>query len=235
MRGRRAAASKRAWKCHALLLSSALSAASPVDIYCAAELTRAIARSVVIDTQLQARFPEAFEELQSAQRLDPCSPNVAAALSWVNYLSRQYDRARSLAEETIAQNPNSFPALQQLGQAYVGAGRYDEAIPVFQKARALSGNSTFAVARLGHALARAGGRKEAERLRVELEESANRSFGVAWVYLGLGDHERALEWLQMALNDRASELIYLKVDPIYDDLRGDARFTTLLRRVGLAN
>src|SRR5262249_55542614 len=106
----------------------------------------------------QGRFAEALEELQSAQRLDPRSPNVAAAMAWVNYLSRQYARARSLAEETLAQNPNFFPALQQLGQAYGAAGKYDEAIPVFQKARALSGNSTVASARLGHAYAKAGRR-----------------------------------------------------------------------------
>jgi hypothetical protein len=80
-----------------------------------------------------------------------------------------------------------------------------------------------------------GRRKEAEQLRAELSESANRSFGVAWVYLGMGDHDHALEWLQKAIDDRASELIYLKVDPIYDGLRGDARFINLLRRVGLAN
>jgi hypothetical protein len=72
-------------------------------------------------------------------------------------------------------------------------------------------------------------------LRAELEEGADRSFGVAWVYLGLGGHDRALEWLQKAIDDRARELIYLKVDPIYDGLHGDARFINLLWRVGLAN
>ncbi|HKQ76346.1 MAG TPA: protein kinase [Blastocatellia bacterium] len=183
----------------------------------------------------QGRFAEAQEELQSAQRLDPRSLNITAAKAWVSYLMRQYARARSLAEEALAQNPNFYPALQQLGQAYEREGKYNEAISVFQKARALSGDSTFAVARLGHVYAQMGRRKDAEQLRAKLMESANRSFGVAWVYLGLGDHDHALEWLQRAMDDRASELIYLKVDPIYDGLRDDARFDSLLRRVGLAN
>ncbi len=183
----------------------------------------------------QGRFGEAHEELQSAQRLDPRSLNIKAATAWISYLTRKYALARSLADGALTQNANSFPALLQLGQAYEREGRLNEAIPVFQKARALSGNSAFTVARLGHVFAQMGRRKEAEELRAELEESANRSYGVAWVYLGSGDHDHALEWLKRAMDDRASELIYLKVDPIYDGLRDDARFISLLRRVGLAN
>jgi hypothetical protein len=57
---------------------------------------------------------------------------------------------------------------------------------------------------------------------------------VALISVGLGDLETALEWLEKAYADRDFYLIYLKVDPRLDPLRGDVRFTDLLRRVGLA-
>src|ERR1700730_2028816 len=60
-----------------------------------------------------------------------------------------------------------------------------------------------------------------------------RAFGVAMIYLGLGDRDQALTWLEKGCNDRDVWALNLKVDPIYADLRTDARFVALLRRVGL--
>ncbi len=182
----------------------------------------------------QRRFAEAQDEIQRAQRLDPRSLNIATAHSWLHYVQRDYEQARARAEEVLAQNPNFFSALQHLGQAYERTGQYRDAISLFQKARTLSGNSTFAVARLGHVYARNGERKQALKLLAELKASPNRAFGVAWVYLGLGEREQALEWLERAAADRESELIYLKVDPIYDEVCDDARLQALLQRIGLA-
>jgi hypothetical protein len=59
------------------------------------------------------------------------------------------------------------------------------------------------------------------------------AFGVAMICLGLGDRDQALTWLEKGCNDRDVWALNLKVDPIYADLRTDARFVTLLKRVGL--
>jgi len=53
------------------------------------------------------------------------------------------------------------------------------------------------------------------------------------VYVGLGENERALEWLERAFQEHSSGMHKLKVDPRLDPLRGDARFTDLMRRMGL--
>jgi hypothetical protein len=58
---------------------------------------------------------------------------------------------------------------------------------------------------------------------------------MAVVYVGLGDHDRAFEWLEKALETRAWQMPMLKADVILDDLRADARFSALLARVGLPN
>ncbi len=60
-----------------------------------------------------------------------------------------------------------------------------------------------------------------------------RAFGVAMIYLGLGDRDQALTWLEKGCNDRDVWALNLKVDPIYTDLRTEARFVALLRTVGL--
>ncbi|MGH2396099.1 MAG: TPR end-of-group domain-containing protein [bacterium] len=52
-------------------------------------------------------------------------------------------------------------------------------------------------------------------------------------YTGLGDKERALEWLEKAFEDRSWEMIRLKIDPRLDPLRADPRFQDMLRRMGL--
>jgi hypothetical protein len=55
----------------------------------------------------------------------------------------------------------------------------------------------------------------------------------AYVHIGLGDTERAFEWLQKAIEARDSQMGVLKVEPAFDALRSDPRFTALVERVGL--
>jgi len=56
---------------------------------------------------------------------------------------------------------------------------------------------------------------------------------IALVYTGLGDKDKAFEWLENAYNERNHWLIWIKVEPRFDSLRSDPRFTDLLRRIGL--
>jgi hypothetical protein len=58
-------------------------------------------------------------------------------------------------------------------------------------------------------------------------------YAYALVYIGLADKEKAFEWLQRAVTERSQWVTTLKVDPIFDDIRGDSRFVSLLRQIGL--
>ena len=60
---------------------------------------------------------------------------------------------------------------------------------------------------------------------------------ISWVmlYLGIGDLERAFEWLEKAAEARDVLLCYLKVGPIYEPLRDDPRYVEMLQRIGLSN
>jgi len=82
-----------------------------------------------------------------------------------------------------------------------------------------------------------GNRREAQKLLEELRNLSERRYvspiGRALIYIGLGDKERAFEWLDRASDDHDPWLAWLKADPIFDDLRNDPRFAVLLKTAGL--
>src|SRR6266536_3494463 len=107
-------------------------------------------------------------------------------------------------------------------------GRFDVALTEVNKALSLEGN-TRAIAILGYAYALAGRRDEARKVLGQLEELSKRKyvppFFITIVDIGLGDKDRAFEWLEKAYQERSSQLVNLKVQPAYDPLRADPRFT----------
>ena len=82
-----------------------------------------------------------------------------------------------------------------------------------------------------------GQRQEALQALKELERRPADQYTpasyLALIYIALDDRDAAFYWLDRAINDRSDEMILLKVDPAYDPLRSDSRFTGLLKRVGL--
>ena len=115
---------------------------------------------------------------------------------------------------------------------------YKEAIAELNEAVRLSGRNMTTLASLGHAYAVSGRESEAHKVIDELQELSEQRrvppYSIAKVYIGLGEKDRALEWLEKAYQDRYFVMGYLKVDPHYDALRTDPRFTSLLRRARFA-
>jgi tetratricopeptide (TPR) repeat protein len=115
---------------------------------------------------------------------------------------------------------------------------YSEAISEARRAREISGaRSTHSEAFLGYALAKSGKEAEARSLLDDLLKSpAERyvsPYHIALVYNGLGEHDEALAWLEQAYAQRSTGIVFLKVEPKWNNLRSDPRFHDLLRRVGL--
>jgi len=124
-----------------------------------------------------------------------------------------------------------------LGQSYEQKKRYPEAISELEKALELSQGNPQCLGPLGHAYAVAGMRQKALRTLSDLRQMAKTRyvspFETVLIYTGLGENERAFEWLERAFEDRAWAVMWLKVDPRLDPLRDDPRFSSLLRRIGL--
>jgi len=89
---------------------------------------------------------------------------------------------------------------------------------------------------IGHAYAMSGNKVEAQRVLEELEllskERYVSPYGIAAIFVGLGDNEQAFVLLERAFAEDNTELTFLKVDPRLDPLREDPRFSELLQRVG---
>ena len=185
--------------------------------------------------QDQGRFDEAIAQLHTARSLDPLSSHVGNLLGRVYVNARRPDDAIVALREAIELNPHSDLAYQQLGHAYLQKGMHDDALATLRQAAGLSGARDLA--HLAYALAVTGDEAEARRLLRELYETPiareRLPFHLAMTHAGLGDLEAALGLLEHGFAERASFMDGVKITPAFDPLHGDARWTTLLRRMGL--
>jgi len=114
---------------------------------------------------------------------------------------------------------------------------FREALPLRQKAVALSPGNMISRALLGEVLANLGQRQEALQILEELAAASKQRYiaaqSFAIVYIGLGDKDQAFAWLDKAYEERANRRAYLKFEPTWDPIRPDPRFDELLRRIGL--
>jgi TolB-like protein/DNA-binding winged helix-turn-helix (wHTH) protein/tetratricopeptide (TPR) repeat protein len=187
----------------------------------------------------QGRAEEAWREIQRAQELDPLSLAIATDLGLLSYYQRDYERAAAYLRAALAMDPNFHQASLALGLVYLQQGEQAKAVEVFRTADEAVGGSPPTMAALGFACALAGRTSEARTLADGLLAGSRThnvpSYYLAAIPLGLGDHERAFEWLDRACAERCSLLGTLKVDPAFDPIRGDPRFAALLRCVRLAD
>ena len=126
--------------------------------------------------------------------------------------------------------------LLYFGWVYEQKRMYPEAIATFQQAVSHS-TIPLMLASLGHAYAIAGRRDEAKKMLLRLDDLSRQRYVSAYdkaiIYIGLGEIDQSLEWLQRAYQEHSSWLAYLKVEPRLDTLRSHSRFAALLKRVAL--
>jgi TolB-like protein/DNA-binding winged helix-turn-helix (wHTH) protein len=183
----------------------------------------------------RGRFDEALGESERARQLDPLSLIIATDNGMILYYSRQYDRA--IAQFTAVREMD--PGVERAGiifEVYVRKGMYAEAEAYMEKQ--LPGDSPWEFSNRAYTYGRAGDRAKAERALTKLLDLNRRQaldpMVLVPAYIGMGNNDQAIAWLEKGYAQRSNSLTGLKVDPIYDPLRGDPRFQDLLRRVGLA-
>jgi len=186
----------------------------------------------------QGRLERAQEEMTRASQLDPLSPVLALALGYRFYYARQYAQAIEQCQRVLAMDSNFALAHVYLGRAYQQKPAFPEAIEEFRKALEISEGDTNELAALGQAYAVSHREGEARAILDQLKERSQQTYvqpmWIAVIHLGLGEKDQAFDWIERAYEDRSAWLVYLKVDPLFDPLRGDPRLADLLRRVGLA-
>jgi len=182
------------------------------------------------------RLDEAQAEHQLARQLDPMSLIISMGAADPYFYAHQYDQAITLLRGILEQEPRFFPALFNLGRVCVEKGMHSEAIAAFEKAVQLSGNREGRPA-LAHAYAKAGRTSVARSILEEMKINTGGRYlaspMIARIHLGLGEIDEAFEWLREGIEERSYWIVFMKMDPVYDEIRSDPRFRELLLRAGL--
>ena len=184
---------------------------------------------------LLGRFEEARQELELAMLIDPLSPHSYWSLTLTYFLTCQYENAIEEAQKALEMEHNYRPALYLLGRTYERRGQVDQAIEVFKKIFA-SSNSPMFLGALGHAYAVSGKHRLARNVLKELQELSKQyyvsAYSQAIIHLALGDENQIFDCLEKACYDRCEMMTWLRIDPCFDSIRHDLRFTNILHRVG---
>src|SRR5262249_28231226 len=166
----------------------------------------------------------------------PFSLLISVNTGWTFYFARQYDRAIEQCRKALELDANSDGAHACLGQSYRAKGMHEPAIAESELAVTLSARHPARVVGLARAYAAGNRRSEAKKVLQELHQRGKRSYVPAYLlamtHAALGEEEEALAALERAYAERDRYLIWLKVDEVFDPLRGEPRFRDLLRRVG---
>lgn len=178
----------------------------------------------------QNRLEEALSEIRQAQGLDPLSLIINQTHGEVLGYLRKYDKAIEQLKKTTELDQNFWVPHTWLGVIFERQGRFDEAIPEFQTARMLTGGGP---ANLGRVYALAGRKSDALRVLDTLLQRGASATSIALIYDGLGDKEKALEWLERGYQGHIQGMRGLKVNPRWDNLRSEPRFKALLKKIGL--
>ena len=180
------------------------------------------------------RFDEAIAKTKKAIELDPLNPFFQMSLSFFLYWARQYDDAVIQARKTLAMDPNSAICHVLLGLSFLKKGDTAGAIEQFQKAKAPNPGAWYQ-GYLGYTHALSGDRAKAEQALRELDDLAKQRYvsptAFATIYLGLGEKEKCLGWLEKAYDQQDSACWYLKIDQLYDSVRNEPRFQALVKKI----
>ena len=182
------------------------------------------------------RHAEALAEIQRARELDPLNLIINATEGLLLIHAGRTEEGLAVLQKTSELDPNYWLAHLFASSAYIDKGLFPEAVAEARRARELSGVSSQPIAYAGYALAKSGKEKEA---RAELDGLLKLStqryvppYHIAFFYNGLNDRDKTLAYLERGYDQRDPKMVFLKVDPKWNNLRDDPHFQDLQRRVG---
>ncbi len=183
------------------------------------------------------RHREAQEAMLKALSLDPLSMMIHTTVGDAYYYAREYERSLVYYRKAIELDPRFDGAHTDLARSLEALGRFDEARREYEEGRRLGGGVAGPSFGLGHLEASSGNEAAARKILQELIEARSKrvvsAWGIAALHATLGDVDETFRWLDVAVEERATGIIFLRVHPRLDRIRKDPRYQVLLRRVGL--
>jgi TolB-like protein/Tfp pilus assembly protein PilF len=205
----------------------------------AIELNPQSAPSYMIYTHYLAgigRFDEAKKFGARGLELDPLSVSTHFFLGWSSLFAGRYDEAIEKLSKAVELDPSNGWVRIFLGRAYLFKGMPQRAIEVMETAVRLSPDDSYALGYLGYTYAVTGRRADALKTLQRIDEMEKHRyvsrFAHVYIYTGLGDKNKAFEWLEKAYQERSDSLAWFRFDPESKSLHSDPRFAALMRKIG---
>jgi TolB-like protein/DNA-binding winged helix-turn-helix (wHTH) protein/Tfp pilus assembly protein PilF len=187
---------------------------------------------------LQGRFDESFRELERARQLDPLSLIIAADYGAVLYYARQHDRSIAQFRAVLEMEPHFQRAYNVLGP-YAEKGMFVDALAQMEMWEQPSRENSWKPAWQAYLYGRSGDQPRALQAVEELKRLNEHEHldpaPMVLAYIGTGNNQEALFWLDKAYAEHSPSLTGLKVNPLFDPLRSEARFQSLLHRMGFSS
>jgi serine/threonine-protein kinase len=180
------------------------------------------------------RTDEALAEMRRAVELEPFAAAVNWSLGMGLGLARRYDESIAQLQKTLQIQPNYALAEGNLTGMFIHTGRYDEAMGLVQKHLAIPERRDGALSNLAVIYARTGRTAEARKTLDSLlreRGSQNNPYNVARVFAALGEKDKAVEWLNKAVERRSFSVWFMRTDPFFDRLHGEPGYEDLMRRI----
>jgi len=185
------------------------------------------------------RFDEAVREMKRGKELEPLEPAPPTHVGWALYYARRFDESIEELGKVAVSDPEFSLSYMVLAGNFMARNMPAEAIAAGQKFVELTSESVVALSLLGFVYGSAGLKEEASKILERLNGmSKERYVGPlfkAFVWMGLGETDKALENLEKAFEEKESWMAWLKVWPILDPLRAEPRFQALLKKMNLDN
>ncbi len=183
------------------------------------------------------RHREAQEAMLKALSLDPLSMLIHTNVGDAYYYAREYERSLVYYRKAVELDPRFDGAHTDLARSLEALGRFDEAHQQYEEGRRLSGGVAGPSFGLAHLEASRGNEAAARGILEELIAARSQrvvsAWGIAALHASLGDVDETYRWLDVAVQERATGLTFLRVHPRLDSIRQDPRYLALLQRVGL--
>ena len=182
------------------------------------------------------RYDEALEMQRRAHELDPLAHRMDLVTTYLR--AGRYGEALRGVTRVLEVEPHLPLAHLTLGWVQLLTGKADQGITTLEKGLALSPDNTLYLAQVGQAYGMVGRLDESRAMLRRLEELSSRRYvspyHLAYVHTGLGDKERAMDWLERAYRERAGGIFGVKGSFLFTSLRGHPRFNALLQKMNLA-
>jgi TolB-like protein/DNA-binding winged helix-turn-helix (wHTH) protein/Tfp pilus assembly protein PilF len=185
---------------------------------------------------LLSRFDEALAEAQKAQQLDPMSLAMDSTVCLVYSEAREYEKSIQECRRILEIDPKFIVAHYYIGVSEIYERKYAEALSELKTAKPL-GDSVLLANAVAHATAgdKQQALQELEQLKQHSKTAYVSPYGMAEIYNHLGYKEKAFQMLDESFREHCDDLIYLNIDPDFDDLRDNPRFKQMLARIGFAS